>query len=134
MAMSVHALRYLWQIWWNLPGSWNQKKPILCRVAACVRDFASNHPGAGLDDITARFGTPQQIAEASLENMETQELAQELRVRRIIVRIVAVTALSVVLLWAGVVGIALAENRSNRNGFITDEVEVIERIEYEDGG
>ena len=103
-------------------------------MAACVRDFASNHPGAGYDDITARFGTPQQVAEASLDNMETAELARELRIRRIIVRIVAITALSVVLLWAGVVGLALAENRSNRNGFITDEVEVIEQNKYEDEG
>lgn len=132
MAAFVHALRYLFQIWLNLPGNWEQKKPILCRVAACVRDFVSNRPDADYATITARFGTPQQIAEASLENMDVTELAQELRVRRIIVRIVAITALSVVLLWAGVVGLALAENRASRNGYITDEVDVIERIEYED--
>ena len=102
-------------------------------MAACVRDFVSNHPDADFSTITARFGTPQQIAEASLENMDMMELAQELRLRRIIVRIVAITALSVVLLWAGVVSIALAENRSSRNGYIVDEIEINEHIVYRDG-
>ena len=129
MAVFVHALRYLFQIWLNLPGNWEQKKPILCRVAACVRDFVSNHPGAGLDDITARFGTPQQIAEASLENMDVTELAQELRVRRIIVRIVAITALSAVLLWAGAVGLAISKSYNHTNGFFVEDVEVYSVME-----
>lgn len=132
MAASVHTLRYLWQIWWNLPGSWEQKKPILCRVAACVRDFVSNHPRADLAAITARFGTPQQIAESSLENMETAELVQELNTRRKILRIVAITALVIVILWSICVGVAVADAMIDSGGTYVDEIEVIEHIVYEE--
>ena len=101
-------------------------------MEACVRDFASNHPGAGLDDITARFGTPQQIAESSLENMDVTELVQEIRVRRKILRIVAITALSVVILWAICVGVAIADAMIDSGGTYVDEIEVIEHIVYEE--
>ena len=133
MGAYVHALRYLLQIWGRLPGTWERKKSILSRLADCVRRYASDHSNVGYADITARFGTPQQIAESCLENMETAELAQELKVRQKIIKITAIAALTVVLLWAGAVGIAHAEGRANRNGYIMDEIEVKEHIIYENG-
>lgn len=133
MGAQVHVLRYLLQIWWRLPGTWERKKLILCRLAERVRDFATDHPNDTYADITARFGTPQQIAEASLENMETAELVQELKVRRKFIRITAIAALTVILFWVGAVSVAHAEGRANRNGYIMDEIEVKEHIIYENG-
>ena len=132
MAASVHALLYLFRIWQNLPGSWEQKKPILYRVAACVRDFVSNHPRADYAALTGRFGTPQQIAEASLETMETAELIQELRTRQKIVKIVAIVAMSVVLLWAIGVGVAIVDSMIASGGTYVDQIEVSEHIVYKE--
>lgn len=101
-------------------------------MAACVRDFVSNHPNADYAAITARFGTPQQIAESSLENMETAELAQELRIRKKIVKIIAIAALSLVLLWAFGVGVAIVDSIIASGGTYVDEIEVIEHIVYEE--
>lgn len=64
--------------------------------------------------------------------METAELAQELRIRRKIVKIVAFVALSVVLLWAIGVGVAIVDSMIASGGTYMDEIEVIEHIVYEE--
>lgn len=128
MGAQVHVLRYLLQIWWSIPGSWEQKKPILFRLAERVRDFASDHPDAAYADITVRFGTPQQIAEACLENMEPSELAQELKVKRKIVKYIAVGLLTIVLLWGGAVRVAIMEAKNSAGGIVVEEIGIVEQF------
>ena len=100
-------------------------------MEACVRDFASENPDADYERITARFGSPKQIAESYLEEMEGKDLARHLGVKRKIVQIVAVMALVMVLLWAGVVFSAKAELDANMNGHFEYEVIVVERTSIE---
>lgn len=97
-------------------------------MAVSVRDFVIKNPGADYDAITARFGTPQQITESCLEDMDTGELVQHLKIGRRIVVIVSVAALTVVLLWAGVTYIALMDEKVSTNGFLTEEIDIIERM------
>ena len=96
-------------------------------MAVSVRDFTIKNPGADYDAITARFGTPRQIAESCLEDMDTGELVQHLKIGRRIVVIVSIAALTVVLLWAGAVGYALVENQKSTTGYhvitLIDDVE-----------
>ena len=100
MVWNVHLLRYLWEVREELPGNRRQKKQILSRVESSVRDFVIENPHVDYATITQRFGTPQQIAASYMEEMSTPELTQQLRIRKTIVRIVAATALVLVLLWA----------------------------------
>lgn len=66
--------------------------------------------------------------------MDAQELTLQLRIRKTIVRIVAATALVLVLLWAGVVVTALIRHVKAMNGYlIVGEAEVIDRTEYTEG-
>lgn len=66
--------------------------------------------------------------------MDAQELTLQLRIRKTIVRIVAVTALVLVLLWAGVVVTALIRHVKAMNGYlIVGEAEVIDIAEYTEG-
>lgn len=122
MLSTVHVLRYLWAIFPEIPGSWKQRKQILSRVAASVRDFASENPNGGYDDIVARFGTPRQIIAAYVNEMETPEIVEQLRVRKKIVTITSVVALTVILLWAGVVFTALADHNIDVNGQFGEEI------------
>ena len=134
MVLNVHLLRYLWKVRGELPGNRRQKKQILSRVESSVRDFVTENPHADYAAITQRFGTPQQIAASCIEEMDAQELTLQLRIRKTIVRIVAATALVLVLLWAGVVVTALIRHVKAMNGYlIAGEAEVIDRTEYTEG-
>lgn len=131
MVLNVHLLRYLWKVRGELPGNRRQKKQILSRVESSVRDFATENPHADYAAITQRFGTPQQIAASCIEEMDAQELTLQLRIRKTIVRIVAATALVLVLLWAGVVVTALIRHIKDMDGYlIVGEAEVISRTDY----
>lgn len=134
MVWNVHFLRYLWGVRSELPGSGKQKEQILSRVESSVRDFVTENPNADYAAIEQRFGTPQQIAASCIEEMDAQELTLQLRIRKTIVRIVAATALVLVLLWAGVVVTALIRHVKAMNGYlIVGEAEVIDRTEYTEG-
>ena len=134
MVLNVHLLRYLWKVRRELPGSGKQKEQILSRVESSVRDFVTENPNADYAAIEQRFGTPQQIAASCIEEMDAQELTLQLRIRKTIVRIVAATALVLVLLWAGVVVTALIRHVKAMNGYlIVWEAEVIDRTEYTEG-
>lgn len=131
MVLNVHLLRYLWKVRGELPGNRRQKKQILSRVESSVRDFVTENPHADYAAITQRFGTPQQIAASCIEEMDAQELTLQLRIRKTIVRIVAATALVLVLLWAGVVVTALIRHIKDMDGYlIVGEAEVISRTDY----
>lgn len=134
MVLNVHLLRYLWKVRRELPGSGKQKEQILSRVESSVRDFVTENPNADYAAIEQQFGTPQQIAASCIEEMDAQELTLQLRIRKTIVRIVAATALVLVLLWAGVVVTALIRHVKAMNGYlIVGEAEVIDRTEYTEG-
>ena len=134
MVLNVHLMRYLWEVRGELPGNRRQKKQILSRVESSVRDFVTENPNADYAAIEQRFGTPQQIAASCIEEMDAQELTLQLRIRKTIVRIVAATALVLVLLWAGVVVTALIRHVKAMNGYlIVGEAEVIDRTEYTEG-
>lgn len=127
--------RYLRQIRSWLPCSRKLKKEILLKIEGNVSDWLEEHPDAGYDAIVARFGTPQQIASAYVDEMDTAELLKLLRVRRNIVRIVAIMAIAIVMLWFNGITISLVESITTNGGYsvviTTDEdtgVEFIEEI------
>ena len=63
-----------------------------------------------------------------LEEMDTSELMNKLRIRKRIIVIIGLAALSAVLLWAWGVGIALTENRDSANGYFVEKVVEISDI------
>lgn len=132
MVLNVHLMRYLWKVRRELPGSRKQKKQILSRVEASVRDFVTENPDADYAAIAQRFGTPQQIAASYIEEMSTPELTQQLRIKKRIVCIIGVTALAIILLWAGFVLAVTIDSHKSINGYGRyGEVTVIEEIEIE---
>jgi len=98
-------------------------------VAASVRDYASNHPDEGYDSLVARFGAPAQIARACVENMDSEELLEELHVRRRIFLITLISAMTVIVLWLGVVSSAFIYNMTQTNGSSETYIEVFEENE-----
>lgn len=75
-----------------------------------------------------RFGTPQQIAAAYVDEMGATELLKDLRTRRRVVALVAGAVLVVIMIWLAAVGIALWDSFENSRGSITEgEIEEVYR-------
>lgn len=124
--------RYLWEIRGWLPCSGKLKRGILKRIENTVLEYLIENPEASYEDLTERFGVPQQIAATYVEEMGTNELLRDLRIRRRIVRAVTVAALSVVILWAGLVIASYVDHRKDVNGYlVVGEATVIERNEID---
>lgn len=97
-------------------------------------DYLAEHPDADFVELSHRFGLPKQIASSYVEEMDTEELLHNLRIRRRILGIVTCTALIVITLWAGTVTYAIIHNERLAHGYgVLGEIEVIERVEYTEG-
>ena len=128
------ARRYLRNVKDWLPCSGKLKREIMARIKNVLDDYLAEHSDADFSELSHRFGLPKQIAATYVEDMDTEELLRNLRIRRRIVGIVTCTALIVVTLWAGMVTYAIIHNERLAHGYgVLGEIEVIERVEHTEG-
>ena len=133
MVWNVHLLRYLWEVREELPGSRKQRKQILSRVESSVLDFVTEHPGADYAAIVSHFGTPTQIAESNIEEMDASELLGSLQIQRKVVAIVLAAATLLVLMRFAFRLAAYMEFYKDMNGYAVVEVIEIDKTETDKG-
>lgn len=127
------ARRYLRNVKDWLPCSGKLKREIMARIKNVLNDYLAEHPDADFAELSHRFGLPKQIAASYVEDMDTEELLRNLRIRRRIVGIVACVALIVVTLWAGTVTYVIIHNERLAHGYgVLGEIEVVEDVKYEE--
>lgn len=85
-----------------LPCSGKTKKPWLDAIRAQAEDYIAQ--GGDPAALAERFGTPQQVAAAYVDEMPTAELLAQLHIRR---RVVTTVVLAVVAALAVYVGVLL---------------------------
>lgn len=100
-------------------------------MAASVRDYVTRYPNADYRTLTARFGEPQQIAETYVAEMEADELLQKLNIRKRLLRIVSIAAVTSLLLWASVVVYSLIHHVDAVDGYLVEEIIIIDETIYE---
>ena len=120
--------RYLHQVRRALRSTGKQKKQVLAQVQASVSEYREEKPDCSYSDLVQRFGVPQQIAEATVSEMGAGEVLDAMKVRQRILRMVSITAITVLILWAGVVGMAYLNHKIIDNGYaVVEIVEVTEK-------
>lgn len=134
MVLNVHLLRYLWEVREELPDNRRQKKQILSRVESSVRDFVIENSGADYNAIVSRFGTPTQIAESNIAEMDTAELLGNLQIHRRIVVIILAAAILLVTFRLGFRLAAYLEFYKDMNGYAVVEVIEVDPTENNKGG
>lgn len=92
--------RYYRQVASWLPCGGKTKREMMARIRATVDAYIAEHPAADLAAIQARFGTPQQIAAAFVDEMGTEELLNKLRIRRRIIKIIFLCVAIFLAIWA----------------------------------
>lgn len=134
MLRAIPVRRYLWEVYRELPGSRKQRKQIISRVEQSVWDYASENPRISYREIKARFGSPQQIAESCIAEMETAEIREELKFGWKVTNIILAGVTLAVLIWFGFVVMTYYDHLDYVNGYAVIEVEVIEEKESNGGG
>lgn len=107
-----------------LPCSGRLKKQLMASITSTVDGYLADHPEADYAALVAHFGTPQQIATAFVDEMETEGLLNALRIRKKIAAIATAVAIAIVVLWTAVLTIALVNEIDSAIGF--GQVEIIE--------
>lgn len=102
-----------------LPCDRKQKRRILEKIRLDVAGYLEENPDADIAAIQARFGTPQAIASAYVDDLDTAQLLHSLRIRKRIVSIIATTMAAILLTWALAVSWAVFDAKKNTNAVIT---------------
>ena len=100
-----------------LPCSWNLKKRIISEISDNVAHYLSDAPTATYSDIEQRFGTPKQIATTYINEMDTSDLLENLRVKRKITTAIIGTCIALIAIWGIAVTIALLDAIITTHGY-----------------
>lgn len=109
---------YYRQIKGWLPCGGRLKKNMMSCITATVEDYIASHPDADFAALQAHFGSPQQIATAFVDEMDTQELLHALRIRRRILFSVVYGVGAAVAIWAIVMLILLLVGLVSELGYV----------------
>lgn len=113
--------RYYREVRSWLPCSRKPKESIMSQLQENIRDYLEQHPNADAAQIRAHFGDPETIAAAYVDEMGTDVLLRDLRIRRKIVSVTAGAMAAILALWMGVVGWAVVRELDSSNGCIVEE-------------
>lgn len=126
----MHDLnRYYREVRSWLPCSHKLKESIISRLQEDVQDYLEEHPDADAAQVRAHFGAPETIAAAYVDEMGTDTLLRDLRIRRKIVSVTAGAMAAILALWMGVVGWAIVRELNSSNGHIVRDVGYGEYVE-----
>lgn len=92
--------RYVRAVSGFLPCSGKVKKPLLDALRAQAEEYIEG--GGDAAALEQRFGTPQQVAAAWVDERDTSELLAELHIHRRIVMVVALVMAAALVIFTGV--------------------------------
>ena len=87
------------------------RRYVMTQIRETVQEFVQEHPDADVAAIQAQLGTPQEIAAAYVENMETAAVLKGLRIRRRVLFAVCATMLAILISWTVLVTVETARAR-----------------------
>ena len=117
-----NARRYLRQVRTGLPCGGTMKRQIMEKIRSSISRFLEEEPSADYESIVSRFGTPQQIASAYVDEQDTEVLLRKLRIKRRIVAAVCCTAAACVVIWLSVALAAYVNFSIAENGYAVIEI------------
>ena len=106
------ARRYYRKVRSWLPGG-KMRRYVMTQIRETVQEFVQEHPDADVAAIQAQLRTPQEIAAAYVENMETAAVLKGLRIRRRVLFAVCATTLAILISWVALVTIVTVRDRNS---------------------
>lgn len=100
-----------------LPCSQKEKEYYLSGIEQALGKDAGS---LSYEAIIERIGTPEEVAAASIQDMDAKDIAYAMKNRNRIVRLISVLVGAVLLIWAVAVTIALIDSMQHRATEIVD--------------
>lgn len=120
------CLHYLEQVRSELKGADRRKKEVLQQIQAAMEDYAEEHPQCTYQELTQHFGTPEQIAESYVAEMDSHEVLHGLRVGKKIFFAILLAIVLGVTAWLGYLALCFNEVEDAANGvLVPGEVTVV---------
>lgn len=98
-----------------------------------VRDYVSENPNANYNMIANRFGTPQQLAESCILEMEPSEVLKQVHIHKKVFLVVVIAVAVLTITRFGLRLAAYLQFCNEMNGYAVVEIIEYERTEL-DGG
>ena len=124
-----HLRKYCRRVRNWLPCSGKQKKQILNSIQSMVASYLEENQTADYTAIEQRFGVPQQIASAYVDEMDSQESLRHMRIKRRILSIAVTCVVLITVVWISFTAAAFVDHHKAGNGYIEVEIVTIEETE-----
>lgn len=111
--------RYYRKICNCLPSSHKLKVKVLAEIESNINAYLIENPSADIAAIEARFGTPEQISSAYIDELGTSVLLRKLQFRKKFLAIVVSTVTIMLVLWLIALGWASIREYKHSNGSAT---------------
>lgn len=98
-----------------------------------VREFASEQPDADYAAIVKWFGKPEKIAENFVMEMDAASVVGRLRIIESVFHATVISAIIIVILWLGVVSLAMMDHHNRVGGYYMEEISEIDNDSYVGG-
>ncbi len=121
MRKAMLFMRYRLRLFRELSGRGSQKKEMMETMLSGVEDFLEDHPEANYKTLTEHFGTPKQVAE-SYWAVNGGKAAQHTALLMAMLRVVAVLALFIAIVWGIMVAIVAVDYGNRNNGYKESDV------------
>lgn len=93
-------------------------------MANSIRDYVSENVSVSYDQIRTRFGDPQIVATAYVNEMVTEEILENLQLKRRALGIITIAVTIVTAVWLVSIIVGYVDHVKNMDGYAV--VEVIE--------
>ena len=108
--------QYYRQIQSWLPCGGRLKRRMMASITANIEGYLAQHPQTDFSALQNHFGTPQQIAAAYVDDMDTSELLSAIHNRRKILLSIVYGVTAIVAIWAVIMLILLIVGLLNETG------------------
>ncbi len=112
------CLHYLEQVRNELKGADRRKKEVLQQIQTAVEDYAEEHPQCTHQELTQHFGTPEQIVESYVAEMDFHEVLHGLRVGKKILFAILLAIVLGVTAWLGYLAVCFQEVKNEAHGVL----------------
>ena len=118
--------RYLLHISTNMPCSRKTKKRILGHVWHDVMEFIAENPSVGYSELIDRFGEPKLIASAYVDEMDSDDIVDGMRMKRSIMKVIIGAAAVALAIWLVAVFGAYFHTIDQVDGTVETYVEILD--------
>jgi hypothetical protein len=108
-----------------LPCQKQERDHILEEVRQGLGDKA---PSLSYEELLEKLGLPEEVAASYIQGMEPREVAQAMKTRNHVFRLLAVLVGCVILVWAICMTFAVIDSKHHRGHLVIDPAVDVERI------